>query len=198
MAPDGVRCVFVRWANAADMIGRIARVHKGRAVYPVVPGNKPRSFQGCEVVHPSIGVQLLRGRGSLATDLPAKSLRLQQMWQTAQSGGLPSSCSECALCKDGTGDVLACALCLMSWHPSCANKFATHVQTRKRIILDLPTQVDLPPLFKFDTCTDQASPYTSPPARSVLCSVCSYWVREATVGCLVCVYFGKAPTCFLT
>ena len=43
IAPDNEYCTLLHWSDVTNLVGRITRDYaQGRAIYPIVPHNKPR------------------------------------------------------------------------------------------------------------------------------------------------------------
>eukprot|EP00969_Alexandrium_andersonii_P053342 2344183-Alexandrium_andersonii.AAC.1 len=72
-----------------------------------------------------------KARGRDRADVPQRALRLRRMWEVARPSpgqvAEPGSCDAChAVLKLENGEPeveRTCALCLLSWHPSCITAF---------------------------------------------------------------------------
>ena len=128
---------FVSWVFAETLKGREVQLdYLRRAIYSV-PARVPcLDYSMWHIVHPAIGVCMLKEKGGSRPEVPADILRLKDMWQSAQTahsnGNIaalwPSCGVVCQLCGvDDNKDVAECALCQHAWHRTCGCAAAAHL-----------------------------------------------------------------------
>ena len=122
---EGARVVFVTWMDVHTKVGRIAHVDaKGKSVYSTTFVHMPRCFIHSIIVHPAIGVRNVKEKSSGRPQIPSNMLRLRDMFELATSSAARiTTMLPCELCAKGPTDVepvARCALCLKTWHDSCA------------------------------------------------------------------------------
>jgi hypothetical protein len=140
-ASEGPQTVLVQWTSPGAE-GRVADLDSEFRVKCIVAvGNKrvPLKLSHAEIIHPSTGVFMERTRGRKGAERPAlvpDMLRLLRMWRIAQqrtcgedtaatSVDVSLSCALCsaAECSDSAlGACKQCAVCMLFWHPSCAEE----------------------------------------------------------------------------
>ena len=158
---EGSAVVLVSWASASQRRGRIASLDNENRVkwtMPVGANREPLDFSSSQIVHPAIGVRMVRLRGpkgALRPHLSADMTRLLAMWRTAQSSrdqelleasALSAMCADaCKYCDLRSGAVTTCAICLLPWHRACSEKLAN---ANTALIGNLPpVELELPEEF---------------------------------------------------
>ena len=181
----GVRSVnLVTWKDPVELIGRIARIdHADRVIFslPAVEG-KDRDLSHCEIIHPAIGVTMLKVKAAMRPRVPSDILRIKMMWEVALTAhtrdpisALSDTLLPCSWCSDDSRDeaIHQCALCLCAWHDSCATKLRAHVQAQAVPEIE-QRAVTLPRLF-ISQGLSRASASTGQATRAPLCKLCQDW-----------------------
>lgn len=164
---EGGAVMLVNWVCPETRQGRIASLdHENRIKWtmPVGPQKLPTDFSFATIVHPAVGVRMVRLRGPkgvLRPSLPVDMQRLMAMWRTAQSaqdrglldnrqtssaaGSADTFGDACKLCGSPEGNLILCAVCQLTWHWACAEQL---VRRRRAIIGNLPrSELELPEEF---------------------------------------------------
>ena len=140
---EGPRVDFVHWRDVSLMTGRpvfIDSLHRVAYTMPsVVPVQNYHTNNGCIVVHPSLGVQMLKVRGHLRPEMPEEFRVLKQMWESALIADTldhtlaPSTSFDACYCMAGEPSP-TCCVCLLSWHDACVQKVMSVPQVDGRLV----------------------------------------------------------------
>ena len=137
--------LLVHWAVVASRTGqRVVLDEDGRIVYSMHVRHGWKSYVGCVIVHPDVGLALQRRGPRDRNQFPQSMLRLWRMWECglvrcgAGAGGGDDDDDRadgaadfegeevCEVCSVGPS-VYKCALCLHCWHQECCYKIAKWV-----------------------------------------------------------------------
>ena len=140
VADDGVVQV-VHWVGPVreNRLGRAVRLdNKNRLIYAVASQVPKRSFAHCTIVHPNVGVRMLKHEAAFRAQLPADKVKLKAKWQRIINweGSKPVGC--CSICVLGDADAFQCALCDCTYHSQCSEKICEWVATMGWSCGDLP------------------------------------------------------------
>lgn len=122
---------FVHWRSYGE-IGQTVVLDEDNKVKFSTPAFFPMvDMSSATIVVPDCGVRMEKVRRKERPVCPATALRLRDMLQNALgvgcSGGGILHCSACG--GHGSTDLAEpalCPLCLLAWHPACANAVAAH------------------------------------------------------------------------
>jgi hypothetical protein len=125
---------FVAWNDADAKVGQpLFTDDQGRLKMSVHADFPFRSYAGCVVIDPDIGVEPPR-RSSAKQPIiarpfvPPNVLTLRQMWTTSVGNSTPGRCSMCLLHSSSADNALRrCCICLMVFHDKCAEEVSTLV-----------------------------------------------------------------------
>ena len=123
---------FVSWNDADLFVGQpLFTDDQGRIKMSVHADFPIRSYAGCTVIHPDIGVepprrspvkQPIRARPFV----PPDALTLKDMWNTSLGGTTPGRCNICLMHSSSSDNALRrCCICLMSFHGKCVDQVST-------------------------------------------------------------------------
>ena len=121
---------FVSWRNVASLRGRPTYLDsRNRVVYSVaIKACAERSYEGCQIVHPAVGVSMVKTTAAGRPSVDESVIRLKRMWEATQAIDASECIDACLSCHGHAdavaGDVHTCAVCLRAWHSSCAKRLA--------------------------------------------------------------------------
>ena len=130
--------VYVNWESPWKKTGRIAQLdNESRVKYTVRVGRNrlASDFSNAEILHPAIGVEMIRRRGPkgcLRPQVPTSVVKLQRMFN---AGSSRVALGPCALCGDmddrsDSNSLRLCLLCEQCWHGSCSWQFVYDLSER--------------------------------------------------------------------
>ena len=130
---------------------QIALVHAGievklddqdRVIYSMSLRVVPASYAEDTIVHPAVGIRMLKVKGSLRPEMPAGIRRLQRMWSAAAHVTEEPACVLCRKAGGKEAPVKVCVLCMAPMHLPCAAllhcKFTAAVAEKTRFTSELP------------------------------------------------------------
>ena len=133
--------VFVHWHCPSTFRGRVADIDDSdqksvKAIVCVRDKKNTTNFKDSTIIHPSVGTSMRRIRPEKRTkgrnyeikrpQLKDDIVALKEMWERAC--GLERPQLACQFCCGNTQEQLvACALCLLTTHPNCAQTLLTHI-----------------------------------------------------------------------
>ena len=104
------RCLaFVSWVDAANRIGRIARVDdENKFVAFMYANDRPVKLQGCLIVLPCIGERARKLKANVGRPVvPAQVLELQRMWELADTAVITAAATATAAAATATATATA-------------------------------------------------------------------------------------------
>ena len=151
-----VRVELVNWYSSADVYGQVVRLREGKPVYSVASWKqdgvfpfKPKKFENALLVAADVGTPMLKVPFARLPRLDTDMFRLFKLWEckvAAENGRLSNRrCNWCM--SDNFDDARQCPLCMLSFHPLCAQLFATrpdgHVWPALSPHFEMPCDVSL-------------------------------------------------------
>jgi hypothetical protein len=156
------RICLVHWSYAPTRKGRVVDISAdGYAIAPAFC--KVKSFAGCDILHPAIGVHIRWKSGDERAQIPQWVVRMKAMWEVAL--GASDSFDDCVGCQEqhGPGDSgigSQCSLCLQTWHSACCKEFCASDSYIAEVhdIVDPPSEI---PAYFCDTMCDACRRWVS-------------------------------------
>lgn len=166
---DGaIRVMLVNWYRAASGYGQVVVISDGRPKFSVAsfkvdgqPIYQARYFKSMKVVHPDVGLRMLKCKHKDAPSVPKDILRLREMWELAlQSDEEPLA--PCYICGKGSSGTRTCPLCLLTSHRTCARSLGDDMaKDIDSFIIVVPGGLsEIPDVFQRSGSSDgHASPF---------------------------------------
>ena len=157
--------IYVTWVSETMRIGRRVNLDSANGVIFSVPARiRSENFSTAEVIHPCVGVRMLKNKGmQQRPTMPTAIRRLREMWEVALASkhegpaeGIETTltgCCVCSRCVLGLHDTLdmpekTCPLCLLTMHECCSQRVAklSRLDMQKQL-RPARTQAVIPALF---------------------------------------------------
>ena len=166
------RVVLATWVHAGSKLGRLVHIDsKMCAVYSMEHYHPLQSFRDALVVHPAIGVCMLKPR-YMRSDarIPDDILRLWNMWENAmlaQTTTDVAAFTPCSVCGVSDDNCHTCSLCMQTWHEACVSSLLSEGSNNGP-----PPPLPLPDPFRLprEFCLPGEEPFEG---RDPLCLLCA-------------------------
>ena len=123
MVTNGERISYVHWYNVGNRYGvNVSIDDRQRAVFPVPATHRAQYFNDETIIHPTIGIDTIKGPASWRPTVPIQIQRLRKMWSCVLGGGVPAECTLCGRLSVHTHMPVTCPCCLLSWHRTCEDQ----------------------------------------------------------------------------
>lgn len=120
----------VHWSSYRRNEGQVVRIDRfHRAIFPMAMADREpvHPMTGMFVVHPRIGVEIVKDRARGRPTLPAGVLSLQQAWRLGLGKCNPPMTDRCDFCMSGE-QLITCPICMLTSHDRCSKAAAASVQ----------------------------------------------------------------------
>ena len=121
-----------------------------RVVFSPVSLHGWRDLRDACIVHPNVGVEMMKVTARFRLTMPVTKCILKKMWEVSLYGDVAAlaPCELCGLSNKGLNPASTCPVCLSSLHPECAEKVMAIARGHSQWI-KLSEQVGLPVKLPF-------------------------------------------------